>query len=312
MDRKSIAVVGWYDHGNLGDEAFKVAFKSLFPEWSFTFFDKVPINWKEFDALFVGGGSFLDKQLDRINDVKIPTAFIGVGVESNTHPYNIEAMKRAKIVVARHPNPYGYHAPDLVFASNLPKYQCERDQITVLVNNHFSPHPNCEEWKLRWWDCYAVEMAQALDIMIKRTGLPIHFYPMCLNPHVDDRRAAAYIIDRMVKKEATVFHCIDPSERDLVRLIARSKVVVTQRFHGMVYSALLGTRFVGINGHQKMSSLAKELDWKAMSPYYGFTVSSFLTAIDNSHDISGVTKYCERAKATWRDMSALIRRELFG
>src|SRR5271154_6998437 len=115
MDRK-LLIHGWYGHQNIGDEAFRDSFRALFPEPEYTlkFTDQIPKDTSKYDALVVGGGSFLDQPIWRINEVQIPIAFVGVGLDG-IHPDNQKALDRARIVVSRNKSQYHY-CPDLVFA----------------------------------------------------------------------------------------------------------------------------------------------------------------------------------------------------
>jgi len=83
----NIVVYGFYHKNNIGDELFKEAFQQLFHSNNFTFIDHITIsNIKDFDVVFIGGGSFLDSPLvieeDALNLLKSKQIFyLGVVVE---------------------------------------------------------------------------------------------------------------------------------------------------------------------------------------------------------------------------------------
>ena len=65
---KQILVYCWAGHSNIGDELFKDAFWKLFPDHSFRFTDTIAEAHKGFDALFIGGGSFLEFPISGIDE----------------------------------------------------------------------------------------------------------------------------------------------------------------------------------------------------------------------------------------------------
>src|SRR4029077_8471427 len=103
----SVLVYGWYEHENLGDQLFKLAFQKLFPAISFTFVDQIKLDaLKGANAVFIGGGSFLfsDPNISQecFNLLKTKHIFyIGVGVETDIHPIHIELMRIAKLIAIR-------------------------------------------------------------------------------------------------------------------------------------------------------------------------------------------------------------------
>lgn len=312
---RNVLVFGWYGHQNIGDEAFKDSFRYLFPEYKLKFVDQIPKNLDGYDALMIGGGSFLDQSIKNLADVQIPMAFVGIGLDG-VHPDNQPALDRAKIIVTRNkakgrPKARYNHIADLVFAQTVPARQ-KPDIITVMVNNHFSPSPNAPEWKSRSWDWFCVEFAQTCDRLIAQHQCPVWFLPMCTLPIVDDRRAAAYIIDRMVYK-AWAMHIQEPMSRDqIVAAIGRSHMLISQRFHGLVFSAMSGVPFVAINGHSKIENLTKLLKYEGIVDYYGYSMKAFWEAVSRSKNTQTFAPYIDKARQEWADMSVAIKTALFG
>ena len=309
MVRKKIAVYGWYGQKNLGDEAFKDCFRSLWPNFDFTFFSQIPHNWKDFDALMIGAGSFLEKEIRGLERVDLPLAFVGVGI-TQAHPSNQPALDRARIVVARNEGPY-LHAPDIVFSSPVDPTPRKPERISVMLNNHFCPRPGAADWTAPAWGWFCVEFAQACDRLVEQYECSIDFIPMCTNPHIDDRRAAAYVIDRMKRKNSTVHHG-ELGLDQIQSLLKSSHLVISQRFHGVVYSTLLNRPFVGISGHDKIKMLVEELKNDSIVNYYGFSIDGFHKAHRVARNTSTFNAYCAEARKKWIDMSGLIETALFG
>lgn len=314
---RNVLVFGWYGHRNIGDEAFKDSFRYLFPDLNLKFTDQIPSNVnEEYAALIVGGGSFLDQQIKNLDLVTIPIAFVGIGLDG-IHPANQPALDRAKIVVTRSklkgraPKRY-FQTPDLVFAQAVPPVKPNPDIITVMVNNHFCPGPHAEPYKSAAWEWFSVEFSQTCDRLVAQYRCPIWFVPMCTHPTVDDRRAAAYIIDRMEYK-GVAMHIQEEMSRDqIMEAISRSHMLISQRFHGLVFAAMMGKPFVAIDGHSKIKNLCNLLKYEGTVDYYGYSMSAFWKAVSRSNDTKAFAPYVEKAKQEWAVMSGAIKTALFG
>lgn len=316
MDGKKIIILGWYYHGNLGDDSFREAFIQMFPDSILEFVDKIPENVNDYDCLIIGGGSFLESEIKNISMVTIPIAFVGVGIEAYVAPKNMEALKKAKIVIARNKWENAIIAPDLAYSLDLGIKSQTTNQITVLMNGYFSPKHNSKEYQLRSWDWFCTELAQSLDKIIEKTNHKIKFASMCVNPDIDDRRAAAYVLDRMYYRSRAEIDYSDHFDFSFISAkaiteIKKSKLVISHRFHGMVFSSMLGVPFVGITGHDKMENFFKEVGSKAVVPYYGFNHEVFKNAIDASYGFD-CTDYVNQARTRWlNDLSSTIKNALF-
>jgi hypothetical protein len=134
---KKTLVYGFYGHDNIGDELFKIAFEKLFPEYEFTFTDHLSLELLENkDALFFGGGSFLNQYIEGwdIWDINIPIFYIGIGLETEIHQHHRILMNRAELIASRSISPSSQlkylPIPDLVY------YQTEKEirSLNVLKN----------------------------------------------------------------------------------------------------------------------------------------------------------------------------------
>lgn len=314
MGRKKIIVVGWYGHKNLGDEAFKASFQFLWQDFDFDFLDYVPADVNQYDAAMIGAGSFLDQPVVGLSTIKIPMAFIGVGI-SVVHPQNMPALERARIIVARNHTKLSVptlFAPDVVFAQKLKTNLERRKVITVLMNNHFTPRPKALEWQLRSWDWFCTEFAQVCDRLLDATGCTMDFLPMCTNRFEDDRRCVGYLVDRMYNKNKVNTCYAELPSDTFVRRIETSELVITQRFHGMVYSVLARTPFVAISGHDKIRDLTEQLQYKTLVQYYGFSINNFMEAYASSVETQNFAPYHDKALEIWKNTSDSVREKLFG
>lgn len=313
---KKIFVFGWYNHNNLGDEAFKKSFEYLWGDKvKFTFASKIPQNInEEYGACFVGGGSFLDQEIKGLNTVSIPLGFIGVGVHSYIHPTNIQALKKSKIIITRGDVPIEKYTPatfiasDLVFARDIEiKKNLPDNNVILIIGNEFlTPKRNSPIWKYTSFHWFLTEFSKLCDEWIDQ-GYSIKFYPMCTGDKFDDRFFAAHIVSQMEKHKNVFFHFETADEDELIKHISQSTLVVSMRFHGNIFSTILGKSFIGINSHDKMKTYFHTLRLNNFLDYYGFTSAAFRECAANSKiEPSYLLEYASKEKDRWHYLSDIV------
>jgi len=312
-----IYVFGWYGNGNLGDEAFKISFQQLWPKVDFTFGNCIPPVINDYDQLWVGGGSFLNQPISNLGNVKIPTTFIGVGV-SEVHPANLPALKNSDVIcrdvkslslVQKITTKSARSISDLVFARKDlqevgPRHP--KKQIVVLANDFLTPSGNVPDWKSLSYYWFIQEYAKVLDRFAEQ-GYRMLMLPMCVNAKVDDRRAAAAILGRSKYPEKYIWNLMPTSEEELLAHLLESELLITQRFHGIVYGMVAEIPTIAIKCHDKFTALTSLFNLPAVD-YYGFTDAQFNVAKDGlaSFSFSGVRDYRKVAFMVWNE----IRRKL--
>lgn len=322
--KKKIFVFGWYNHNNLGDEAFKESFEYLWGKSvEFAFGCKIPLNINDYDACFVGGGSFLDQEIPGLKSVSIPLGFIGVGVHSFIHPTNIQALKNSKIIITRGDilseqytkNPKNqFIASDLVFArdirsevkQNLIPTLPDNNVILIIGNEFLTPKRNSPIWKYTSFHWFLTEFSKLCDEWVDQK-YSIKFYPMCTGDKFDDRFFASHIVSQMEKHKNVFFHFGHADENELIQNISQSKLVVSMRFHGNIFSTILGKPFIGINSHDKMKTYFHTLRTNNFLDYYGFTSSTFRECAENNKiEPSYLLEYAGKEKDRWRYLSDIV------
>lgn len=310
---KKVLVYGWYGHANLGDEAFKAAFKELWKNVHFTFTDRIPKNVSDYNALWVGGGSFVDQKIPNLLEANIPLGFIGIGIESTIHPDNMEALQKAKIVVVRDKIslsrfPTAHYLPDLVYSRDLGyKHFPQSNQVTILLNSFLTPRRNETDWKSLPHPWFTLEFAKVCDHLMKE-GYFINFVPMCTDPRIDDRRAAAYIVDKCDHIQKIKVWDSPLSEDDFCTILAKSKFVISQRLHGIIFSHVIGTPFVSLNCHDKMKELIADIEWTGYADYYGFTETVFKKALATALATKPNQTFVKEAMEKWKWMSGVVEK----
>lgn len=281
---KNIIVYGWYGQGNIGDELFADAFKSLFPDFTFKFVTKLNSNiLQEADVVFFGGGSFLyakpnisDADLEILKKKKI--FYISVGIESDVHPIHLELMKIAKLIVTRSLdqvdrikkiNSNTRFAPDIVYSLQAQAGSAPAKDKSILVMPNISVVPkwNDPHWKHASWNHFKSEFSQFLDALVE-DGFKLNFFSMCKNRSLDDDSAASEIINMMSHRNNT--YQIKDTPKDFAsisKLLSQYKLIITQRFHGIVLSEMVRVPYVAIHHHDKLKNSVPH-EGKYLS-YYG-------------------------------------------
>jgi polysaccharide pyruvyl transferase WcaK-like protein len=319
MDSKRIFVLGWYGHDNIGDESFKTAFQSLWPQFAFTFGDKIPKDIDTYSAMWVGGGSFLESYQKGIEKVTIPLAFLGVGLSKDVHPLNKEAMDRAKIVVVRDQASLEFHpsaivGPDLAMASPTeePNLDPPGKNVVILLNEFMATRGNQPTWQTRAFDWFCHEFAGACDRLVDE-GFQLRFLPMCTGV-IDDRRMAAYIIGKMEKPNKVYWGLELLDEHKLRAEINQARMVISQRFHGIVFSIQMGTPFIPILVHDKINGIVTDTGWPASVNYFGLHKDAVKRAWDSawSADRQTLLDYAQDARKSWESISVIVANAFSG
>lgn len=279
---KKILCYGHYNHQNIGDELFKVAFKKLFPEYDFTFTDHLTLELlKNKDALFFGGGSFLNQHIEGFDSFefmpildKMKIFYIGVGLETEIHLDHWMLLTKAKLIASRSEdgidqirlNVYKKqfnidYVPDLVY------YQSEaeikslkfaekfryKNSVLILPNISVLPTYDSPSWITSAWENYKNQFAQFCDWLIDN-DYKINFYAMCQNATQHDNFAATQIISMMKNRDYNLFGYDDKNwdELDILDYFNKFGSVITQRYHGIVLSEIVNTKILPIYHHDKL------------------------------------------------------------
>lgn len=264
----NVLVYGWYNKKNVGDDLFAAAFKLLFANCNFTFTSSfTKDNIQNTDAVFIGGGSFLNESINISNDLfeilktkKI--LYIGVGAETDIHPMHISLMKQAKLIAIRSNHVEKIKAincnvisiPDLVYCLPVTTSSYKIDKsVLILPNIAVVPRWNDPHWKHVAWDYFKTEFVQFIEDLIA-DKYTIKFFSMCSNHEIDDTWAAVEIINRMSKRHNDYFINKEIDSQSVPELMSKFNVVITQRYHGIVLSEMVGVPHLTISHHDKLKN----------------------------------------------------------
>lgn len=289
-----ILVWGWFGNSNIGDELFKDAFRTLFPDLLFKFVSEWHIaDLEEAQLIILGGGSFLDQEMTIMPTAlhllkHKPLMYIGVGAETNISLMHQDLIRRAQLVAIRSPaaeakvktlNPNTIVIPDLVYAlrEQIVRLPVVPKTVLVLPNIEVVPSYRDPHWKHASFDYFKSEFAQFLDSLVDR-GYQLHFQSMCRNDYFNDDWAAASIIAMMSKRSLKYQLPYLSDIQQLTQRMSQYSCVVTQRYHGIVLAEMVGAPYITICHHDKLKS-ATSLHSKPI-PYYGITKASLFEAFN--------------------------------
>lgn len=284
--KPNVLVYGWYNQGNIGDELFKEAFSTLFPDYNLVFTSRIkPALLEDASAVFIGGGSFLYAPLniavgalELLKKKKI--FYIGVGLETVIHPEHLELMAQAKLIATRSPDKLSFvqtinqnsiAIPDIVYSlkSRIQKKDIIPESVLVIPNISIVPQHTDPYWKHASWGYFKSEFAQFLDALVQEKKT-IKFLAMCQNAKSDDHWASVEIINHMQNRAAG--YLLDTNcdnIESITSIISQYEYVITQRFHGIVLSELLRVPYLSICHHDKLKFSSPGTG--IFIPYYGLS-----------------------------------------
>jgi len=295
-----VLVYGWYHKGNIGDDLFAEAFRHLFPEFIFTFTDRIDLHQvKNCDAVFFGGGSFLygrpiisDEALNLLKTKKI--FYIGVGVEPEINPLHQELMALAQVVAIRSPeelervrkiNPNTWVIPDLVFAlqDKVELSPKKKKSILVLPNILVVPQSSDPYWKHSSWQYFKNQFCQALDVLVE-DKYHLNFLPFGTSHKLDDSWAAAELVAHMDRRSRRfMLEPLPPKIKEITQLMSQYEVIITQRFHGIVLAEMVGVPYLSIHHHDKLKNF-QSTNGKFLS-YYNTSKHEVLARFQEAREI---------------------------
>jgi len=310
-----IYVYGWYNNGNLGDEAFKDSFRYLWPDHDFTFTSSINKDVNNYDHMIIGGGSFLEQRIPKIETVAIPISFIGVGGCSCPDSKTKLLMDRADRIIFRDMDALKYHSgdrvsaiSDLVFARNLkPLGLPKKKKITVFLNDFITPRngKGSPDWKSVIYTYFLHKFPQQMDRLAR--DYEVILFPMCINPYIDDHRVAATLVGRSQYPEKYHWLLAEQDELSLRREISESQFVITQRFHGIVYSVIEETPVLTMTMHSKFSSLCNMLGLPLVN-YYEYTTKELNELLgDLALPTEKLREYKEKKATEWGELKEGIK-----
>lgn len=251
---KKIAVLGWYNKLNYGDELIRNSINRLFGEHFLVFFGFPPSNkcLKQFDMVIIGGGSVWDGYANwytkcgkRINK---PVGVLGVSSNGSLDKHESEILvRRAEVIVIRDSltqrylvkDPKVVVAPDLTWLYPIEKQETPPSKIKVGVN-------------LRGWSEEVWSPSEVVEIIreFSHSIIPFSFY---YGESVWEQGKA--VPDSEVMSRGG----IDSNSTPNMERLNECRIFIGMRFHSLVLAAQACIPFVGFSYHPKIVSLCESM-----------------------------------------------------
>lgn len=274
-------IIGWYGQNNCGDEAFKLAFPQILKTDN--------IQFSEFEdpncINILGGGDVIKPYyLDRI---KGPFYIIGAGLgyESEIillrNKQVIKAFFRNKkdVLLAKIAGINAEYTPDIVFSLPKPKkIGSFKKVVVVTLNGAIEPHPEMDSAERAYSEYLKWEIAKCLVFL--KDDYDIVFLPFSEARFNYDLNIHRDVYGRMATTKQLKSLPQPLSPNDTINVIANADLVITMKFHGVIFSTLAGTPFVNIGLSRKSHLFCKEhgLERLSVDPY-SLTYDRFVDAI---------------------------------
>lgn len=264
MDRKRIAVVGWYGHGNCGDESYKLSFPSVFPSYEFVFSEQAT----EAECHILGGGDIVNEpfinKLRKISNKHIISAAVSKPIKNLNEYKTVAVRDMISIANAAASGVVGNYVPDFAFAleSNADngrriikeRFVAENAEqynkvVAVVINAHLLPeHHGCGLPR----DAVTFEYAAfQIAATIDNTCASFIFLPFGTRMPWDDRVTNSWVASKckFFKKNVVVYD--DLSVQDTIDVIAACDGLISSRLHSTIFSCVTATPFVDLLHNHK-------------------------------------------------------------
>lgn len=286
-----LAVLGWYDHQNIGDDSYKLTFPKCLPGNEFRFTDLLTENdIKWCDAVILGGGNvFKEDFLRQLRGLSKPVYGLSVGVESDFNAYvpfkHVWARENKSLELLKKNGVPCSLCPDLAFALQgnansgkqwlVNRFKDEKldlySRVVVMVVNNYliHGHPQSLSRDAFHFMDFSYKLAKVCD------DLPasIVFVPFGSSGNCDDRVASSWVSNKCKwwKKNLVIYDRL--SVQNTLDLIAASDTVVSTRLHSSIFAYSCGVPFVDITHHSKNMSFLELINRKEQSvSFWDFNV----------------------------------------
>ena len=296
----NIYIMGWYDKENSGDEAFKPVIKNCFePEYNPIFTEFAPLYSEDKKFIFGGGGypgeRLIESERLKHIDKKTPIYCLGVDIPSGGeqfdqfNSYNLqEIFCRSKTYVEDTKDRLNVkYCPDLAFGlyppeksinklSNLLKAKMAKPKsksIGIILTHEYIQYPWMKEELVKAIRKYKKDWNIFFIAMAHKFASADSFY------------------NRMVAMKVGHLSNINMIDdiRDtykMLRFISEMDIIISMRFHGIIFSTITGTPFISIANPGKHSCFCEQED---LSDYY-LNIQKGFTAYDIEKKITRIVE----------------------
>ena len=286
----NIFVYGWYNHSNLGDESYKISFRKIWPEHHFTFCDKVTDNCVDkYDLCIIGGGDVIvEKNLVYISRFNCPKIALSVTITPLSlmpeihvlnHIYVRDISSYNNLITYGHKNvtlipdisiilqgnkEQGLNLIRQIFEKNgSDKYN---KVYTININSHLIGKPDtCSKNNNMFY-----KMLYDIVEVIDKTNASFLFLPFGTSLPWDDRVSNGLVnsYTKFHKKNCVIYDIL--SLQDSLDIMSASDMIITSRFHGLIFGIGNNVPTIPISFHDKMKGYCNTIN-KRYIDYWNFS-----------------------------------------
>ncbi len=285
--KPKVTVLGWYGHNNCGDEAYKIAFPMILPDYDFRFTETITAEDDNAISIVLGGGDVLQKSFfEQLAKTSKPKHALSVNLLNNEKlPMVLQTFKQ--IYVRNFVNLTNFSSnghvvgclPDFTFIlepcpvrgkqliQKLFKRQ-HADQyekvVIAVINSYLTVGSSPKAKDHVTFDKFAWDMAGLMD----NTSASFLFIPFGSSMPCNDRipNSAVYSRCKYWKKNVVVYD--ELSVQDTLDIFSAADASLCSRLHASVFSTIGGTPFIDMKHHDKTRLFLEFIDRKDWSVNY--------------------------------------------
>lgn len=298
-----INVIGWYGHGNVGDEAYKLAFPLLFPDHTLDFSEK--INQEEpASCIILGGGDVFYPSFTRQFHnlpASVRKVALSISLTANSDFESLKLFDRvyvrdyaSALLASSHGFTNTTYMPDVTFMLTPDAAQGKEwlknrfkesknelyNKVVVCVVSNYISHAKL--------DTLARDLTQFLGVsqyMAKTaddTSASFVFLPFSTNEPWDDRVSNSWVANRCkwYRKNLVVWDA--PDVQTTLNIIAAADACVSSRLHSSIFSTIAGTPFIDLTHHVKNLAFIDTVEKGEWSlPFWEFNIKEYKTLLND-------------------------------
>ena len=285
-----IFVYGWYNHSNLGDESYKLSFSNTWPEHEFTFSDTIKEDYADkFDLCIIGGGDVIrENSLRYISIFKCTKISISVTITSLSlipeinildHIYVRDILSYNKLlnygyknftlitdisIILKGDKNRGKNLITQLFKNN--KSEKYSKVYTININAHLIGKASTSSKDTNMFYKMLYETVELLD----RTSASFLFLSFGTSLPWDDRVSNGLVNSyaKFYKKNCVIYDVL--SLQDSLDIISASDLIITSRFHGLIFGLGNNIPTIPISFHDKMKGFCETINKKYIN-YWNFS-----------------------------------------